>query len=31
MEDKIFKVALEVQKIEGYYEFYINHNSLLFL
>ena len=26
-ENKLFKIALEVQKIEGYYEFYINHNS----
>lgn len=26
-EDSLMKVALEVQKIEGYYEFYINHNS----
>lgn len=26
-ESSLMKVALEVQKIEGYYEFYINHNS----
>lgn len=26
-DDSLIKVALEVQKIEGYYEFYINHNS----
>ena len=26
-EDKFLKVAMEVQKENGYYEFYINHNS----
>lgn len=29
--DSLMKVALEVQKIEGYYEFYINHNSIYVL
>ena len=26
-EDKFLKVAMEIQKENGYYEFYINHNS----